>query len=169
MALIKCSECSKEVSDQATSCPNCGFPMTSTAISSRDESAVNISLGYLEIFEGYSLNPQAVCPHCGKRGCVATKRAKAKKGLSGAKATGAILTGGLSILATGLSRKEWVTDAKCKHCRSQWIFWSDSALPKSGACGLPLARTSCRGTIHSIRRSFAVSANLRQTAALLTS
>jgi hypothetical protein len=51
-----------------------------------------------------------------------TKRLKAKKGISGAKATGALLTGGLSILATGLSRKEWVTDAKCKNCKSRWQF-----------------------------------------------
>jgi DNA-directed RNA polymerase subunit RPC12/RpoP len=27
MALIKCSECGKEVSDKATSCPNCGAPI----------------------------------------------------------------------------------------------------------------------------------------------
>ena len=29
MALIKCSECEKEISDKATSCPNCGVPMKS--------------------------------------------------------------------------------------------------------------------------------------------
>ena len=33
MALIKCPECGKEVSDKATSCPQCGFPL-SAAISS---------------------------------------------------------------------------------------------------------------------------------------
>ena len=27
MALIKCPECGKEISDIATSCPNCGYPM----------------------------------------------------------------------------------------------------------------------------------------------
>lgn len=27
MALIKCPECSREVSDQADSCPHCGFPI----------------------------------------------------------------------------------------------------------------------------------------------
>jgi hypothetical protein len=26
MALIKCSECGKDVSDKATACPNCGAP-----------------------------------------------------------------------------------------------------------------------------------------------
>ena len=27
MALIKCKECGKEISDQATTCPNCGCPI----------------------------------------------------------------------------------------------------------------------------------------------
>ena len=30
MALIKCPECGQEISDQATSCPNCGCPMKKT-------------------------------------------------------------------------------------------------------------------------------------------
>lgn len=30
MALIKCPECGKEISDQATSCPNCGYPINNT-------------------------------------------------------------------------------------------------------------------------------------------
>lgn len=28
MALIECPECKKEISDKATSCPHCGFPMS---------------------------------------------------------------------------------------------------------------------------------------------
>lgn len=31
MALITCPECQKQVSDQAMTCPNCGFPLSSTA------------------------------------------------------------------------------------------------------------------------------------------
>lgn len=27
MALIKCPECGKEISDKAQSCPNCGYPI----------------------------------------------------------------------------------------------------------------------------------------------
>ena len=38
MALIKCSECGKEVSDKATACPNCGAPIEKSAISSFDAS-----------------------------------------------------------------------------------------------------------------------------------
>jgi hypothetical protein len=63
-----------------------------------------------------------VCPQCGIAGHVSTRRVKAKKGISGGKATGAVLTAGVSILATGLSRKEMVTRAVCANCRSQWTF-----------------------------------------------
>lgn len=31
MALVKCVECGKDISDKATSCPNCGCPMQSMA------------------------------------------------------------------------------------------------------------------------------------------
>jgi hypothetical protein len=63
-----------------------------------------------------------VCPQCRTAGHVTTRKVKAKKGISGGKATGAVLTAGLSILATGLSRKELVTRAACANCGSQWTF-----------------------------------------------
>lgn len=31
MAMIECPECEREVSDQATSCPHCGFPLSDDA------------------------------------------------------------------------------------------------------------------------------------------
>jgi hypothetical protein len=63
-----------------------------------------------------------VCPQCQTRGQVKLQLVKQKKGISGGKATGAVLTGGLSILATGLSRKEEVTEAHCNACGSTWHF-----------------------------------------------
>lgn len=39
MALINCPECKREISDQALSCPYCGFPMTPTST----ESGTNLS------------------------------------------------------------------------------------------------------------------------------
>jgi len=63
-----------------------------------------------------------VCPHCQQRGTVETKSIKRKKGISGTKATGAIFTGGLSLLATGLSRKEKETEAHCKACGATWHY-----------------------------------------------
>ncbi len=63
-----------------------------------------------------------VCPHCLTRGMVRTIHVKRKKGISGAKATGAVLTMGVSTLATGLSRKEDMTHATCGNCGSVWDF-----------------------------------------------
>lgn len=41
MALIKCSECGKEVSDSASSCPNCGFPVNKEVSNSANNSVKN--------------------------------------------------------------------------------------------------------------------------------
>jgi len=63
-----------------------------------------------------------VCPHCQSRGTVKTKSVKQKKGISGGKATAALLTGGVSLLATGLSRKEKLTQARCTKCGASLEF-----------------------------------------------
>jgi predicted RNA-binding Zn-ribbon protein involved in translation (DUF1610 family) len=63
-----------------------------------------------------------VCPQCQVAGKVTTRAIKQKKGISGGKATGAVLTSGVSMLATGLSRKEGATAAACGNCGSHWVF-----------------------------------------------
>jgi transcription elongation factor Elf1 len=65
--------------------------------------------------------PMIDCPHCGASGSVTVEHKKQKKGLSGGKSTGALLTGGVSMLATGLSRKEEVTVLTCKKCTVKWV------------------------------------------------
>ena len=67
-------------------------------------------------------NIEMTCPHCHVKGEVRTRGARVKKGISGGKATGAILTGGVSLLATGLSRKEAATAAHCCNCNNSWMF-----------------------------------------------
>jgi hypothetical protein len=67
-------------------------------------------------------NNQIVCVHCHKSGCVTTFKVQRKVGVSGGKATAAILTGGVSLLATGLARKEWVTQIRCGNCGSVYIM-----------------------------------------------
>lgn len=61
-----------------------------------------------------------VCPHCGVRGQVTRTAVKVKRGISGGKATGAVLTAGLSALATGLSRKARSTEMSCGNCGTTW-------------------------------------------------
>lgn len=44
MALIKCPECGKEISDRAVSCPHCGFPIAGSEIShaSSEDTSVDV-------------------------------------------------------------------------------------------------------------------------------
>lgn len=63
-----------------------------------------------------------VCPHCQTKGKVRTRLATRKVGVSGGKAAGAVLTGGLSLLATGLSRKQKLTVASCGQCGVTWTI-----------------------------------------------
>lgn len=63
-----------------------------------------------------------ICPHCQTRGTVSTVLAKVKNGISAGKVTGAVLTAGYSVLATGLSSKKVVTQAHCGTCRASWTF-----------------------------------------------
>ncbi len=74
-------------------------------------------------YEGRAGNsPQVVCPHCGFVGGVDVVRIKQKKGISGGKATAAVFTAGISLIGTGLSRKEKVSQARCKNCNVTWIM-----------------------------------------------
>ncbi|MGA3318647.1 MAG: hypothetical protein ABSC64_19700 [Candidatus Korobacteraceae bacterium] len=68
------------------------------------------------------LNPELFCPHCQSKGFVRDKWVTQKAGISGGKATAAVLTGGLSLLAVGLSRKQQLTQAHCEKCGSTWVF-----------------------------------------------
>lgn len=88
MALIKCPECGKEISDKAAACPNCGNPMNQQT--QQEE--------YL------------CCPNCGSRELHAEH-----KGFSGGKAlAGALVTGGIGLLAGTIgSRDTQITCLKC--------------------------------------------------------
>jgi hypothetical protein len=86
-----------------------------------EEKAKTQATQALELTRG-SLNPEIICPHCQQKGTVRTKAVQQKKGISGGKATAALLTGGVSMLATGLSRKESITEANCDKCNSKWRF-----------------------------------------------
>jgi hypothetical protein len=63
-------------------------------------------------------NRKVVCPRCGKAGGLRpAKTTKVKNGFSTGKVTAAVLTGGVSVLATGLASTEKVTAAPyCVWC-----------------------------------------------------
>lgn len=52
MALIKCPECGKEISDKANSCPNCGYPIESLS----SEGIVKIRVSVLKAPTGFNGN-----------------------------------------------------------------------------------------------------------------
>jgi Protein of unknown function (DUF2510) len=68
------------------------------------------------------INAKVECPQCHNTGAVAVTSVWQKVGVSGGKATGAVLTGGVSLVATGLSRKQKVSQAHCGDCGSDWTF-----------------------------------------------
>ena len=94
MALINCPECGKEISDKAASCPNCGYPICEPASSQVQQAQEE----YL------------VCPYCGSKELHAEQ-----KGFSGGKAAaGAVLLGGVGLLAGTIGSKEvMITCLKC--------------------------------------------------------
>ena len=84
-----------------------------------------IGIGFGEIIASSrrpKRNDRIVCAHCHRSGCITTSIVERKVGLSGGKATAAILTGGVSLLATGLARKELATQIKCSNCQSVYYM-----------------------------------------------
>jgi DNA-directed RNA polymerase subunit RPC12/RpoP len=65
-------------------------------------------------------NPHVVCKYCNEKGCVKLTTVHRKKGISGGKATGALMTGGVSMFATGLSRQQKITHMRCTNCGTEW-------------------------------------------------
>jgi hypothetical protein len=61
-----------------------------------------------------------ICPYCKKSGYVSTKTVIRKSGIHGGKATAGVFTGGLSLLVTGLSGKQKVSEYKCCNCNAKW-------------------------------------------------
>jgi transcription elongation factor Elf1 len=71
---------------------------------------------------GQGLDRNMICPHCQTKGSVTTRLVKKKVGIHGGKATAALLTSGISLLGSGLSRKDKVTEAHCNRCGATWYL-----------------------------------------------
>lgn len=76
----------------------------------------------VEFQQQQSLNQNMICPHCNTKGSVTTQQVKRKEGIHGGKATAAVLTCGLTLFGTGLSRKNKITEASCSNCGMVWTF-----------------------------------------------
>ena len=63
-----------------------------------------------------------ICPHCQTKGNVTLKEVKIKKGFSPGKVAGGLVTGGVSLLATGLAKKGKAQEATCGNCTSSWMI-----------------------------------------------
>jgi hypothetical protein len=68
------------------------------------------------------MDAKIICPQCREKGWVTTRPIQERAGIDGGKATAALLTGGLSILGTGLSNVVARTEASCGNCGSSWRF-----------------------------------------------
>jgi len=71
-------------------------------------------------FQAVRPGSKVACPHCGTVGSVRYNHERVNTGISGGKATAAVLTGGTSVLFTGLSGHLRVSTAWCDHCKAQW-------------------------------------------------
>ena len=97
MSLVICPECGKEISEKASICPNCGYPILSHQTNS---SGIEDNNEYI------------FCPKC-----LSTKVHTEQKGFSGGKAfVGAVTLGALGVLAGTIgSDKVNITCLKCGH------------------------------------------------------
>jgi hypothetical protein len=63
-------------------------------------------------FEHGPLNAALMCPHCRKKGPIRTKCVERKRGDSP--------PGGMSLVASEVSREEQITQAYCGNCERTW-------------------------------------------------
>lgn len=136
MALINCPECSKEISDKATSCPQCGYP-----ISKPEEKVPLRPMIWVSEEDGYIM---IKCPKC-------EKVSKIRKTLAQKINTGYKL-GGEGACSCGLAFDEVYKDpdedrVKCPSCGSFQVSAGGKGfgLGKAAAGGLLLGPVGLLG------------------------
>ena len=71
---------------------------------------------------GAASTKEMVCPHCQTKGSVTTRKVLSRPSAAGDVGALAILTAGLSLLGSWLSRQQAVTQAWCGHCGVSWTI-----------------------------------------------
>ncbi len=92
MALIKCPECGKEVSDKAAVCIHCGYPLKQTVAPNGGNSSIN------------SMSGIPRCPTCGSVNVEKISN----------------LNRGVSVAMWGAMSKKINKSFKCKNCGFTW-------------------------------------------------
>ena len=108
-----CSECGGEYTEGVKFCSGCGFKTDvamPASVAVAQETAVQSprQFGLIE------------CPYCHSSGTVVVQQVKKKKSVSTGKATAALLTGGISLIGTGLAKKAMVSQLTCAACGMTW-------------------------------------------------
>ncbi len=93
MALIKCPECGKEISDQAPVCIHCGYPLHQQPVQSGGSPNIN---------PGASNAPR--CPTCGSTNVERISN----------------INRGISVAMWGMMSKKINKSFKCKNCGYTW-------------------------------------------------
>ena len=110
-----CSQCGIELVEGTKFCSGCGFK-TDVAVASPAAVVQEQS----QPVQSPKPVGQIECPYCHSSGTVVVQQVKKKKGVSPGKAAGALATGGLSLIATGLAKKEMVSQLTCAACGMTW-------------------------------------------------
>lgn len=63
MSLIRCPECDKEISSKASSCPNCGYPVSQNQATTANE------FNGVYRYSFWGSKTQVHCPRCGSENC----------------------------------------------------------------------------------------------------
>jgi hypothetical protein len=103
-----CSQCGVELVEGVKFCNACGFKTDDVAAAAVAVAPVTNTVGRVN------------CPHCQGIGTVIVEKVKKKKGVSPGKVAGALFTGGISLVGTGLAKKEVVNQLTCTACGISW-------------------------------------------------
>jgi len=95
-----------------------GFDVPQNSANELQGAIQSLKQSYLVVNPG--THKRLNCPHCQGVGTVTIARVTKKKGVSTSKATAAILTGGISLIGTGLAKKGEVSQLTCSACGISW-------------------------------------------------